>query len=212
MITQNFSTGRAPLGLPPAPCTDRMVSNLAATTRSLEGRPHLVVPVVMIAGPMVMNGSNGPLLYPANETNRSARLWNGVPLVVHHPEIIGKSYAGDPSVYSSMKVGVVFNAQAQQGRLTGEAWLDVERAKEVDPRVLQAVQNGQQLNVSTGLYSDNLDTPGNHDGIGYEGVATNYRPDHLAILPDQKGACSLEDGCGLLVNTANGPALPEMSF
>jgi hypothetical protein len=32
-------------------------------------------------------------------------------------------------------------------------------------------------------------------------VARNYRPDHLAVLPDQRGACSLTDGCGVMVNT-----------
>jgi hypothetical protein len=35
------------------------------------------------------------------------------------------------------------------------------------------------------------------NGVKYEGIARNLRPDHLAILPDDKGACSLEDGCGV---------------
>lgn len=33
-----------------------------------------------------------------------------------------------------------------------------------------------------------------------DAVARNHRPDHLAILPDQVGACSLADGAGLIRN------------
>ena len=56
--------------------------------------------------------------------------------------------------------------------------------------------------MSTGLYVDRDETPGTcpKSGRPYDAVARNYRPDHLAILPDQRGACSNEDGCGIVMN------------
>src|SRR5690606_13771547 len=31
----------------------------------------------------------------------------------------------------------------------------------------------------------------------YHSVARDYKPDHIAILPDRIGACSIADGCGV---------------
>ena len=42
------------------------------------------------------------------------------------------------------------------------------------------------------------------NGEEYSEVLRNYRPDHLAILPDLVGACSLDDGAGFLrLNASN---------
>ena len=60
------------------------------------------------------------------------------------------------------------------------------------------------MEVSTGLFTENVQANGVFGGKAYHAIATNYRPDHLAILPDQIGACSIEDGAGLLrVNVKN---------
>ena len=48
---------------------------------------------------------------------------------------------------------------------------------------------------------------GNYMGKSYTYIAKNYRPDHLAVLPDNSGACSISDGCGVLVNQRNGKRL-----
>jgi hypothetical protein len=60
------------------------------------------------------------------------------------------------------------------------------------------------------LFTDNETAPpgASHLGRPYNFVARNYRPDHLAILPDQRGACSIEDGCGLNTNRL-GCAAPD---
>ena len=57
------------------------------------------------------------------------------------------------------------------------------------------------MELSTGLFTDNDETAGvSPKGRNYEAVARNHRPDHMAVLPDQVGACSINDGCGVLVN------------
>lgn len=161
--------------------------------KKLEGRDHYVVSVVMLQVG-TFDGSNGPVTYLANELEESAELWNGKPLVVYHPVMYGQSVgAGDPDVMNRQKIGTVFNTKFENGKLKAEAWIDADRAWQVDIRVMQAIQNGKKLEVSTGLFMDYEQRNGSM-------IARNYRPDHLAVLPDKVGACSLKDGCGLLRN------------
>lgn len=171
-------------------------------TKELEGRPHFVVPMVMVVEG-VLNGSNGPLLYPADELARSVIAWNGRPVVVDHPSLHGVSYAGDPVVFNRQKIGTVFNASMDGRRLKAEAWIDAERVAVVDRRVLDTIYNRQMMEVSTGLFTDNDEASGEFNGTRYLAVARNYRPDHLAVLPDKIGACSIADGAGLVRNEIN---------
>jgi hypothetical protein len=46
-------------------------------------------------------------------------------------------------------------------------------------------------------------TDGDWNGIKYNSVAKNHRPDHLALLPGGVGACSVKDGCGIRANSEN---------
>jgi len=167
--------------------------------RELEGRPHYVVPVVMITEG-VHNGSQGPLYYPADELRQTARYWDGKPVVVYHPDMYTAGSAGNPTVFNKQKVGTVFNTRFEHGKLKADAWIDVQRVAQVDRRVFTAIQNQQPMEVSTGLFTDNVPQRGNWNGKRFDAVARNYRPDHLAILPDQVGACSLADGAGLIRN------------
>ena len=184
------------------------------TQQFLEGREHFVVPMVMIVEG-VLNGSNGPLYYPSDELERSAQLWNGRPIVVYHPDMYSAGYAGNPQVFNRQKIGTVFNTVFDVRRLKAEAWIDRERVKQVDERVLKAILNRDVMEVSTGLYTDNEPTLGEFKGSPYRAIARNYRPDHLAVLPDQKGACSIADGAGLIRNELHvlEPLLaPALSF
>lgn len=157
----------------------------------LEGRRHAVVPVVMIKEG-ILEGSQGPVYYAAGPLKRSTPLWDGVPVVVYHPES-GKASARAPDVYNASKIGTVFNTKFVKGsksRLEAEAWIDVDRAEAVDPRILESVRRGEPVEVSTGLTAE-LD--------GESGAAAlEIYPDHLAILPDRLGACSVGCGCGLM--------------
>jgi hypothetical protein len=178
----------------------------------LEGRQHMVVPMVMITEG-VHAGSNGPLYYPKDELQKGAAVlnWNHKPVVVYHPTKNGESISAcEPTVLTKRKVGVVLNTKyeagkgREPGRLKAEAWLETNKLKAVDERVLKAVLNKEMMEVSTGVFTDNEQTPGTWKGEDYHSVARNYRADHLAILPDQKGSCSIADGAGLLRNSDMG--------
>lgn len=167
----------------------------------LHGREHVVVPMTLMV-PGVLNGSRGPLLYPIEEITRNYQAWNDVPITVNHPmddagEPISASEAG---VLDKVGIGVVRKAVCN-GKLKAEGWLDVEKTRRVNPQILNSIEAGKPVELSTGLFTDQEQVAGTHtDGRGYQFIARNYRPDHLAILPDQIGACSLRDGCGVLIN------------
>lgn len=179
-------------------------ANLSSRVRrdSLHGRPHLVAPVTLIV-PGVLNGSKGPLYYPSEEVEASASSWDHMPLVRYHPfDKDGPTSARLPSILNKQGIGVLLNTRFQNGKLVGEAWFDIAKTREVDNRLLGRIESGNSVEVSTGLLTD--DEPATNgasfNGRSYDFVARNYRPDHLAILPDQVGACSIKDGCGILVN------------
>ena len=176
--------------------------NLKARFRSdsLEGLDYYVVPMVMLTEG-VHNGSNGPLYYPPEELAKTPVVWNHKPIVVYHPQLNGQSVSAcDKVILESRKVGVILNTRFIGNKLKAEAWLRKDRLGQVDKRVLNALEKGQPIEVSTGLFTDNQGPGGTWNGESYVATARNYRPDHLAILPDQKGSCSISDGAGLLMN------------
>lgn len=170
---------------------------------TINGREHLVAPMVLIT-PGVLNGSKGSLYYPPDEIARDPSSWNGMPIVLNHPHTNGQHISGrSPEVWEKQLLGHVFNVTTDRaGRLKGEGWFDVENTRRVSAYVLDSLQNGRPIELSTGLFTINepAEAGATYNGKPYQYVARDYRPDHLAILPDQQGACSLQDGCGVLVN------------
>ncbi|KKN36245.1 hypothetical protein LCGC14_0775350 [marine sediment metagenome] len=51
---------------------------------TFEGRPHLIVPVVILTEG-VHHGSGGRILYTAEEMSKFPDAWNGRPIPVFHP-------------------------------------------------------------------------------------------------------------------------------
>lgn len=194
-----------------------LTANLGKARREvLNGREYLVAPLSLLV-PGVLNGSQGPLYYPPDEVAKNHDAWNGMPIVLWHPTLDGVPVsARRPDVLNEYQLGWVYNATAD-GRLTAEGWFDVEMVRKVDnakltpgDRVLPKLLAGKPIELSTGLFTTNYPArpDATHNGRHYAYVARDYRPDHLAVLPDQVGACSLADGCGVnvtpLANAAGG--------
>lgn len=174
--------------------TKNTVSHLAVRNDTMEDKEWLVVPMVMLVEG-VHSGSCGALYYPKEELEKTPVTWNHKPVVVYHPS--GPT-ACDPDVLTNRKIGVIMNTTFEDGKLKAEAWLDPVRMKKVDERIAEAIANETMMEVSTGLFTD-LDGPeGDWGDEHYESIASHYRPDHLALLPDMKGACSMEDGAGFM--------------
>jgi hypothetical protein len=168
-----------------------------------QDRDYIVAPVTLIV-PGVLDGSLGPLLYPPDEVGKNPGIWNHVPIVVNHPGTPGDWVtARQVSILEKSGIGFIFNTQFKGGKLIAEAWVDVDKAAVVHDRVFAAINNQQPLEVSTGLHFDAIKAKEGavHNGTPYTHSLFNFRPDHLAILPEQIGACSVADGCGLFVNS-----------
>ncbi len=175
-------------------------ANFEGTTRfdKMEGRQYLVASMIMLVEG-VHEGSNGPLFYPAAELKKSKSFWNAKPVVVYHPQANGKLVSAcDPDILTNHGVGMIMNTTCVKGKLKAEAWIDVKRANAVDERIMEAIDNNEMMELSTGLIADCDGVEGEWEDEEFTGTLSNFHPDHLALLPDLQGACSIEDGAGFL--------------
>lgn len=192
------------------PGMDTLNANISGTTRTetLNGREYIVAPMTLIV-PGVLNGSGGELYYPPDEVSSNGGMWNAIPLVVYHPKKNGKHVsARSPQVLSESGIGYVFNDSiSPDGNRVAEGWFDIVRVEAYDRRlepshrIMPRLKSGTPIELSTGLFLDRATVVNGKcpkTGRAYKAVARNYRPDHVAILPDEVGACSLKDGCGVL--------------
>ena len=162
---------------------------------TFDGRDHLVAPVVAIREMVLDSG-----FLPAAEIGRFVEAWNGIPLVMDHPTERGVPVSANrPEILERRGVGRLWNVRLEDGRLLGELWIDVEKARRLGGEALEALarlERGQPLEVSTGYFTDEEAVEGSFRGRRYEKVQRNLRPDHVALLPNAVGACSWADGCG----------------
>lgn len=152
-----------------------------------QGTEYLVVPVVMARAGVEMNGG------VISEDDLHAASWNGVPVTVGHPkDSSGNDISANqsPQTLEQWQVGTIFNAKVENGKLKAEAWVNTEKA---DPDLVQRLQAMDSMDVSTGYFSD-------IQGNQY----TDIKPDHLALLPNEQGACSYNEGCGVRANKMSG--------
>lgn len=180
---------------------ENLTVNFAGVVREevLEGRKHLVAPATLIV-PGVLNGSLGPLYYPPEELAEKPAKWDNVPIIVYHPKS-----AESPKVFNEQTVGHVHKAVFEEGSLKAELWFDENRVQHVDNGIYEALVNNQKIELSTGLKTQNeeaeegavFNSPVGKQ-IPYTHIARNHQPDHLAVFTDEVGACSLDDGCGVL--------------
>lgn len=184
----------------------RLVANISfAKSRTVkkDGREYVVAPVSMLKEG-VLNGSDGPLFYPRSEIAKNVGMWNDIPLVINHPtdEYGNPISASDERQHLVKNVGFLRNDRVKNDRRIADAWFDVKALKRHHPDVLNRLLKHEPIELSTGLFTDKTPVPGGTtwNGTEYTKIASNYRADHLAILPDNRGACSLKDGCGVLVN------------
>ena len=176
--------------------TTAVLTANAARRETLEGREMFVVPVVAII-PGVLNGR----LIPEAEVSAFAQAWNGVPIPILHPtDGSGENVtANTVDVIEGKVVGRMFNVQFVDRKLKGELWIDVEKSKRLGGdalAALEALERGEKVEVSTAFFHRTRQQSGAFNGKNYTSVAYDIKPDHIALLPGQIGACSITDGCG----------------
>jgi len=170
-------------------------SNIKYT--DFEGVKHMVIPVIM-----AQEGVMNRFFYPSEEFEGWANTWDGVPVPINHPEIEGVAVsAKSPRIQELNSVGYVFNSKYEDKKLKGEIYLNLEKVKKLNADYLiQSFESGEIMEVSTGLYSNVEMVSGKYGDDEYDAIVRNIRPDHLALLPNTVGACSIEDGCGASIS------------
>lgn len=177
----------------------RSLANTTAVRREKRnGRDVVIVPSATLPDDVVMNG----IMYPANEIEKSYKSLNRTPAPAGHPLINDQFVsASDPEGINIGWIGAWNeNARRENGRVFLDKVIDVERANqsETGKRVLEAIDKGEAIHTSTGLYC-NLEA--SNGEVDYESVARDIEFDHDAILLDEQGAATPEQGVGMLVNS-----------
>jgi hypothetical protein len=170
-------------------------ANLLSGVRreAFRGKEHLVAPVIMLRE-TVVNGA----LVTVDELKPQG--WNGVPVTIGHPQVNGNFVSANaPEVLEGWQIGTIFNTKLLGDKLKGEAWIDIEQAEAAQPGIIEQIEAGG-MEVSTGYFSDSTPQRGVFNGKNYTEAHTDLKPDHLALLPDEVGACSFNDGCGVRAN------------
>lgn len=177
-------------------------NNYSIRTETLNDKKYIVVPAAMLVEG-VHTANFGAVLHRAEEYGKIPESWNGIPAVVRHPEDENGNFisANSPEVIQYQAIGTIFNTHLDANKkLMSEVWIEEEKTTLLYPVVLEYIRDGRPLELSAGLFSDYEKITGMWNGERYTSIGYNYRPDHLALLPGEEGACSWADGCGIRAN------------
>ena len=178
----------------------RSVMNAAAVRKvKRNGRDLVIVPSATLPDDVVMNG----IKYPAAEIEASFMTLNRSPAPLGHPIINGKFVsARDPEGINVGYIGAWNeNVRRENGRVWLDKVIDVEVANRTEggKAVLAAIEAGGPVHTSTGLVAKLEAVNGATD---HKHLARSIIFDHDAILLNEEGAATPEQGVGMLVNAA----------
>lgn len=194
----------------------QVATNLRGPVRTevFQGREYRVVPAVLVKSKVLYNNLGRTYLPADAITPEWAEMANGSPVVTDHPR---SRSARNPKVMNELGIGFVFNATAENGALKAEVYIDPARVAEVPDLkvILEKLEAGKPVEGSTGFPVGVESTSGVHNGVEYDVTILPTGFDHYATFAEQIGACSVEDGCGLAQNKAdgcgcNGGDMPEL--
>ncbi|ECE6399598.1 DUF2213 domain-containing protein [Salmonella enterica subsp. salamae] len=180
-------------------------SNISTTT--INDQEHYVIRgAVPIVDSIVMNGG----LYPAEEINNSYQTMEGKLMPLPHPKVDGKYVsANDPRAINSFHVGAWAQNVSKSGdQVVMDVYINkaVAETKPDGKRLINRLDemidgtNTDPIHLSTGLLTNKEKKSGESKGKKYNWIARNMQFDHIAILLDEPGAGTPEEGVGLFVN------------
>ncbi len=180
-------------------------SNISTTT--INGQEHYVIRgAVPIVDNIVMNGG----LYPAEEINNSYQTMEGKLMPLPHPMVDGKYVsANDPRAINTYHVGAWAQNVSKSGdQVVMDVYINkaVAETKPDGKRLINRLDemiagtNTDPIHLSTGLLTNKEKKSGESKGKKHSWIARNMQFDHIAILLDEPGAGTPEEGVGLFVN------------
>lgn len=157
---------------------------------------------------MVLNGS----YLPKEEIEKTLPAWNMKPVIFGHPEQKGKKVSAAITNMIEHHVGFINNPRMEKERMFTDIFLHKDKIDRLDDgkTLKKLVELGDKINVSTAYFDHgSVEENGIKDGKQYSSVTKNISPDHLAILLDEDGSCSVKDGCGINVNQQMGTDMSD---
>lgn len=180
-----------------------------AANVSKDGAVYTIRDVCGAVDDIVMNQR----LYPAKELAKGAPSMRGKPAPAGHPKNKdGKhiSATNGEALMSAWIGAYCANSRHEGGRTLTDILVNGDMAK-ATPRGSELVErleaaiagsNVEPIHVSTGLNLEEVVANGESRGKKYTSIATNIQYDHLAILLNETGAGTPEEGVGMFVNSA----------
>lgn len=177
-------------------------------TEQYNGREHLVLPSYTLPDDVIMNGG----LYPHDEIEKSYNSLENTPAPLGHPQLDGEYISAYHPAAINAYHGGAFNRNVRRegNRIYLEKWVDTEFAKTnaKGQELLAAVANKQPIHTSTGVLLSQEKVAANSN-LGYNWIARNMRFDHDAILINETGAATPDQGVGMFVNVSDAVPVPE---
>lgn len=188
------------------------VNSASIRKETINGREHWIVPSYTLPSDVVMNGG----LYPASEIDAHYLKLEGKLAPLGHPQVNGKFVSA--SSLEGINLGHIGaanqNVKKVGNRIYSEKRIDIEvccrteGGRRLHER-LEAMHNGEQvepIHTSAALMLEKV--PSEDKSKPYDWVARIHDIDHDAILLDEPGAATPEQGVGLMVNTSEAQYLP----
>lgn len=174
------------------------VNNAAIRRENRDGREVIIVPSATLPDNIVMNG----IMYPADEIGQSYMTLNRTPAPFGHPVVNGQYIsAREPEAINGHWIGAWNeNVRRANGRVMLDKVIDPEVAVRhpEGQRLLNAIDADDPIHTSTGVMME-LDEAAEGEEA-YRFIARNMVFDHDAILLDEVGAATPEQGVGMMVN------------
>lgn len=186
-----------------------LVSAVNSAKISKSDGMYTIRDVVPIVDDIVLNS----IMYPSNEIEKSYQSLNDTPAPASHPRNSDGQYvsAANATAMQQYWVGAaVTNARKEGDAVLVDITVNEAQAQAMDngKRLIErldaamAGNAGEPIHVSTGVLLRKTAAKGESKGKAYNAVASDMVFDHLAILLDEQGAGTPEEGVGMWLNQA----------
>lgn len=189
-----------------------ILSTVNAANVSKAGSVYTIRDVCGAVDGIVMNR----MAYPGDQLAAGAASLEGKPAPAGHPKNAAGQFisaANGEALFHAYVGAYAKNARHEGGRTLVDVVVNEAQAKahpdgaKLIERLDAAIANtnAEPIHVSTGLYCEPITANGESNGKPYDRIATQIRYDHLAILLNERGAGTPEDGVGMFLNAAGQP-------
>lgn len=181
-----------------------LVANSEIRTEVVEGVSFTVLPSRTLPPNIVMNG----ILYDEKDVEANIGTLDGSPVTLGHPVVNGKfAPASDPisqAAYGILGAHNRVKGKTDDGRWVVEKLIPTEQLQNTErgKKLAEAIKHKRPIHTSTGVYLTKEPEIGvNAMGQEYTSRAKIDRFDHDAILLNEVGAATPEQGVGIFVNS-----------